>query len=272
VAAAAAYSLLAWPVSVIAGLACQYAWHVLDGADGRLARLTGRSSPSGEVVDGLCDYLSQLAVYSALAFMLSESIGGWAWGLALMSGIARAVQANSYESRRRIYQYWVYGGSWLRQTLEKGDARPKGWLSVLARGYLSISDRVARPRPVLEQAMLARFRLGPEEEQAARSLYRDTQIGAIRAAGPLSANARTIAIALSMLAGSPIYFFVYEIVGLSLAMAWSLRVQAIADERLTRLLVGEDSGSVFKEPPQAPIGLTSEGSGSLPPSPAGRQA
>ena len=234
--AAAAYSLLTWPVSVAVGFACQVLWHVFDGADGELARRTGRSSPSGEVVDGICDYLSQFAVYTTFAVMLSHTLGGWAWALAVASGGGRAVQANSYESRRRIYQYWGYGGRWIRQTVKNDEAAPKGLLGALARAYLSISDRVARSRPELEAAMQAHFAQGPEEEARTRALYREAQIKVIRASMPLSANARTIAIGLSMLAGSPLYFFVYEALGLTLLMLWTLRVQARTDAGLLRLL------------------------------------
>ncbi len=236
IAAAVAYSLPVWPASVAGGFACQFAWHVLDGADGELARRTGKSSPSGEVVDGVCDYLSQAAVYSALALMLSHTMGGWAWALAAASGAARAVQANSYESRRRIYQYWGYGGRWIRQTVSNDDGAPRGALGLFARAYLWISDRVAPSRPELEAAMLAHFGRNPEEEKAARLMYRTAQLKVLRIASPLSANARTIAIALSMLAGSPLYFFVYETVGLTALMLWSLHVQARADAALIREL------------------------------------
>src|SRR6478752_4742420 len=57
-AAAAAYALVIWPVDFLPGIglnlgalvgfACHLAWHVLDGADGDLARRTGKSSPIGE--------------------------------------------------------------------------------------------------------------------------------------------------------------------------------------------------------------------------------
>ena len=234
IAAAVVYSLPVWPASVAGGFVCQIAWHVLDGADGELARRTGKSSPSGEVVDGVCDYLSQAAVYSALALMLSHAIGGWAWALAAVSGAARAVQANSYESRRRIYQYWGYGGRWIRQTVANDAGGPKGVLGLFARAYLYISDHVASSNPELEAAMLARFGQGAEAEQGARLTYRAAQIGALRTAMPLSANARTIAIGLSMLAGSPVYFFVYEAVGLTALMVWSLQVQARTDAALIR--------------------------------------
>src|SRR3954447_1475144 len=110
--AAACYAGLAYPWSVAAGFSAHVAWHVLDGADGDLARRTGRTSPVGELVDGICDYLGQAILYLALAAVLARTMGVWAWPLALVSALARAVQANSYESRRREYQYWGYGGSW----------------------------------------------------------------------------------------------------------------------------------------------------------------
>src|SRR5687768_15995395 len=46
-AAAFAYAGLEWPLSVLIGLAFHLSWHVFDGADGELARLTGRASPFG---------------------------------------------------------------------------------------------------------------------------------------------------------------------------------------------------------------------------------
>src|ERR1700676_2404981 len=63
--AALCYAQLAWPWNALAGLAFQFAWHVLDGADGDLARRTGRASTVGELVDGICDHLSQALIYVA---------------------------------------------------------------------------------------------------------------------------------------------------------------------------------------------------------------
>ena len=44
-----------WSTWAWLGLALHMAWHVIDGADGDLARMTGRTSPRGELIDGLCD-------------------------------------------------------------------------------------------------------------------------------------------------------------------------------------------------------------------------
>lgn len=227
-----------WPWSVLGGFLCHAGWHVLDGADGELARRTGRSSASGEVVDGICDYAGQTFLYCGLALVLSQTIGGWAWALALLSGIARAVQANSYESRRRGYQFWAYGGGWIRQSLASASPEaPTGLLATLGLLYLAISDKVARVNGPLEKALREALTQGGDEALQARAAYRAGQAKALRAARPLSANARTIALGLSMTAGSPLYFFAYEIVGLSLVLAWSLWVQADADAVSARALV-----------------------------------
>ncbi|MFM5884488.1 MAG: CDP-alcohol phosphatidyltransferase family protein, partial [Novosphingobium sp.] len=71
---------------------------MIDGADGDLARLTGRTSPIGEMVDGLCDYLSHIVLYLMLGAWLATSNGpvtGWlAWMLVVGAGLSHAVQAN----------------------------------------------------------------------------------------------------------------------------------------------------------------------------------
>ena len=39
-----------------------------------LARLTGRSSPLGELIDGICDYASHVVLYIILVVVLAPSI------------------------------------------------------------------------------------------------------------------------------------------------------------------------------------------------------
>jgi phosphatidylserine synthase len=231
-AAAVCYAGLAYPLSVAAGFLAHVTWHVLDGADGELARRTGRSSPTGELVDGICDYAGQAILYAGLAVVLAAALGIWAWPLALASGLARAVQANSYESRRREYQYWGYGGSWIRQTLSAGGPSPPGGLAALGRLYLVLSAKVARTNPQLQQALDRGLQSPGEGASQTRALYRAHQRRVIAAAAPLSANARTIALVLSMALGSPLYYFLYETFGLTLVLLWSLHAQRRADAAL----------------------------------------
>lgn len=84
--AAAAYGLIAAPWGMILGLALHMSWHVLDGADGDLARLTGKSSPHGELVDGICDYLGHIVLYVTLGTIAAGQIGSWGWALMWAAG------------------------------------------------------------------------------------------------------------------------------------------------------------------------------------------
>ena len=76
--------------------------------------MSGRASPRGEVVDGMCDYLGHTALYLMLASALDDSIGAIAWVLAVSAGVSRAVQSVFAESSRRTYQWWAYGVPWLQ--------------------------------------------------------------------------------------------------------------------------------------------------------------
>lgn len=62
----AADELPAWSVGLIALIGWQVAY-ALDCADGQLARVTGRTSPSGARIDVLCDVAAQIALVTALS-------------------------------------------------------------------------------------------------------------------------------------------------------------------------------------------------------------
>ena len=230
--AATPYGLVVWPVGALLGFALHLGWHVFDGADGDLARRTGKSSPSGEVVDGICDYLAHFVVYLVLALLLVPSIGGWAWVLALAAGVSRAVEANHYESARRTYQWWVYDMSWIRQTMAEGSPgeRADGFKAALARVYLGVSGLVSAEDEEMDRLHAAA--MASPQARAARALYAACHRPLVKRASWLGALHETQAIFVSMLAGSPIYFFVYELVVLNAVMIWSLHAQRRANQAL----------------------------------------
>ena len=87
VGAAWSYAQPGFPESALLGLALHLTWHVVDGADGDLARLTGRASPIGEMVDGLCDYLSHAVLYLTLGWLLHFTMDWAAWMWMLLAGM-----------------------------------------------------------------------------------------------------------------------------------------------------------------------------------------
>ena len=211
--AAAAYSQLAWPWSVMLGLALHMGWHVLDGADGDLARLTGRSSPHGELVDGICDYLGHIVLYVTMGFIAAGQIGDWGWALMWAAGASRVAQQAHYEGARRQYQLAVYGTPWMASNAGAGGGKRTPavayylWLTgwIVPHGA-ALLDAVRDPlrREPLREAMRARAGewLGP--------------------ISPLSSNYRTLAIGAAMLAGRPQWYFLFEVLVLGGVLVASL--------------------------------------------------
>jgi phosphatidylglycerophosphate synthase len=227
IAAALAYTGLAWPANALTGFAFMLAWHVIDGADGDLARMTGRASATGELVDGVCDYAGNIILYFAFAFMLDDWIGAWAWILAVVAGASHIVQTNHAETQRRLYLWRAYGVPWLRNAKASGDAvfSKDTWFTryfgFWAVGYVWLSNRMTPSSNPIDAA-LAKAEGDPRETERIRQLLR-------RAFGPglalpkaIGANPKTFLMAASMALGSPLYYFLAMIFGVNLILLASI--------------------------------------------------
>ena len=240
-AAAWAYVTMTWPIGALLGLLLHAAWHVIDGADGGLARLKGTTSPTGELVDGVCDYAGHIALYFAFATLLDDSLGGWAWVLTAAAGASHIAQTNHAESQRRAYLWWGHGVPWLVHAQAAGDevfakqswfSRGFGWM---ARDYIRLSRKMVPGSGPIDAA-LAEAAGDPRATRRIRRLARRALAGAIPFQKALGANPKTVLIGLSMIAGSPLWFFLAEIVLLNLLLLWSVRHHKAARRRLAAAL------------------------------------
>jgi phosphatidylserine synthase len=237
VAAALLYTRLDWPASVALGFLAHASWHVLDGADGDLARMTGRSSPVGEMVDGVCDYFGHIFLYVLLAACGDRlGWGGWSWALASFAGAARIFQSNHAEGERRTYLWRGYGIPWLRHAYAAHDASLKrGPVSrafgPLARLYVALASAGAAADERID-ALIAKASRLPGGEARARRVCRDASRLPLRLQTLLGPNMRTVALGVSMAAGSPIWFFLWEMVPLNLLFAASVLAQRRADRAI----------------------------------------
>ena len=223
----------AWPTGALTGMALHLGWHVVDGADGDLARMTGRASPIGEIVDGICDYASHIVMYFLLAAVLQRSIGGFAWPIMVAAGVSHVVQSNHVEVERRFYLAWMYGVPWLHHTQTKANGLT-GMMQVFRPGvalYMrlaaGLTPRAAQIDATVSTAAgdankLARIRTIIGEE-------RRPLLPLLKIMGP---NPRAIVLGLGMLAGSPVWFFVYQALVLNALMALSLVLHDRAAQRI----------------------------------------
>jgi hypothetical protein len=240
VGAALCFTLLPWPNGVAPGFALMLAWHVIDGADGDLARLRGTASPMGEIVDGFCDYFGNTFMYFAFAFLLDNSIGGWAWLLAVTAGASHVVQTNHAETQRRLYLWRVYGVPWVRTAAADGDSafQKKHWLSryfsFWAVGYVWLSRKMT-PDDAVDSA-LAGAAGEPRRLRRIRLEIRRASRRSLLLEKALGANPKTIIIGLSMALGSPLWFFLAQISLLNLILIWSILHHKKVARRLALIL------------------------------------
>lgn len=225
--AAACYFLLPWPQSALFGLSLHMLWHVVDGADGDLARLTGRSSPTGELVDGICDYAGHSLLYVALAAMTDDVVGLWAWPLAALAAASHAAQANHAESQRRTYLWLAYGVPWLKQARSAGaevfTAR-KGLTRIFsapARFYLWAANAMA-PNVAALDAAVAKAATDPHRLELIRRLVRRSSRCSLILQKAIGANPRTLILGACMVFGSPLAFFLVQIFALNLLLGISV--------------------------------------------------
>ncbi len=196
------------PVAVLAGFLLMAAWHVMDGLDGKLARASGKASPLGRLIDGICDYLVFILVLVPIAL----SFQNWppVLALALLSGAFHAVQSAWYEGEREAWKRRARGQFFAP---ERPPARFWG-----ERLYNGFEARLGSGTRAIDAMLAARPGKLPAYLAASAPIIRGLSI--------LSANNRTIAIALACLAGDPHYYWYWEIFGLSLiAISFAARLR-----------------------------------------------
>lgn len=224
-AAAVAYFHYPSRVMTVAGFLLMLGWHVMDGADGQLARMTGQTSEVGKVLDGLCDHLTFTLVYLSLALALTPSMGAPIWLLAVLAGASHLVQASAYEFQRQSYDYWVHDRATARmvppETFRASIREKRGLAAAFARlqgWYMAVQYRFA----VYDEALFRRLgaaTIDPADAARVRDAYRSIHAVGVRRWALLSSNYRTLALFVACLAGQPAYYFVFEIVVLNVALA-----------------------------------------------------
>jgi phosphatidylserine synthase len=206
----------------IAGFILMIAWHVMDGADGQLARLTNSQSQSGKILDGICDYVTFIAVYTGLALTLSLHHGGWVWLLVIVSGMCHAVQSAAYEVQRQEYNFWGRGQKSAELVALSALPRdnpaaspPQRLQNLLYRLYTRGQFLAAGVTAESHKKLATALAPHPEHAASIRRRYRDAFAPAVRRWSVLSSNYRTLGIFICALLHAPLYYFVFEIFGFS---------------------------------------------------------
>jgi CDP-diacylglycerol--serine O-phosphatidyltransferase len=219
------------PRFAVAGFLLMFAWHVMDGADGQLARYTQSYSYFGKMLDGIADNVTFAAVYIALAVSMSRRDGDWVYALVAISGVSHAIQSASYETQRQEYEYLGRGKKPQEPPPRSKDARDGGgpdrlrWLLDFLHRlfFFGLSFPTAGTNRKFRETITDALQADPENALGIRQLYRETLAPQLRSWSVLSANYRTLGIFIAALFKVPEYYFGFEILGFSVMEAVLLR-------------------------------------------------
>ena len=211
-------------VAAIIGFGLMIVWHVMDGADGQLARLTNTQSEFGKVLDGICDYVTFISVYIALGLAMARQDGAWVVLIVVLAGACHAVQSAAYEAQRQNYVFWAWGrGSPVATSGPIAQKRKPGLFAWLLGMYESVQGLVGSDIG-FNQALLAKLGASPAAD-AIRARYRARFAPGLRHWSILSSNYRTLGIFICALLRVPLLYFVFEIFGFSVILILLARRQ-----------------------------------------------
>lgn len=234
----------------------------LDSADGQLARVTGRTSPLGRLVDGFCDSLSFLSIYVAIVASYWVRSPDFGLLVVLMGGLAvftHSLQSSLTEYQRTLYLYCVHGKRDIIDSeprkMEQA-ARGEGTLFARVLHTLHIQyyrqQRVFLPSTARLESYVADLLVRrPEKEKDVAAIYERRQRPTMRGWSLLAPNSHKIAIILSAFlplwgdsfwAGLGMgWYLVYDL-GLNAVMVWLIRRQGPVNEGTLEELRSLDRG------------------------------
>jgi len=228
---------------VVAGFVLMLAWHVLDGVDGQLARLTNSQSEFGKIIDGFADNVTFAAVYIGLGLALSQSLGAWVWLLVALASVAHSLQAAAYELQRQEYEFW----GWDKKSAEfksidtlRAENHPR---SPIQRLFYAVGQRYVRTQQMAAQVdnqyrdkIASTLAAHPDRAQVIRRRYRETFASLVRTWSICSSNYRTFLIFLSAASGLPQLYFFIEILVLTPLTLLMIKQQKIKSREFSRFL------------------------------------
>lgn len=204
---------------------------ILDSSDGQLARLSGRSTAFGLVLDGLCDNIVFSAVYIGCTIPLMEKYGWWIWALAVPAGFCHSLQSSVLDFYNREYLYYTGGpsrdGYWNPLVAEARASRH--WFDRLRLTWLKQQELLSTRSPA--QRLALRAERGRNAGLAA--VYRKHNLGLLHLWRPLGANMHTLGIIVFAALGRfELYLLLVDLLALNLLLCAASWAQSWADQKM----------------------------------------
>ena len=229
----------------IVGMALHVFANALDNADGQLARLTGRQSREGRILDSVADHLVFVSIYVHLALRyLIEGASPAICFLAVAAGISHAWQGAAADYYRASYLYFVKGKSFmdldssvaLRSDYQKLSWRDRPWHKFLLALYLNFTRQQEMLSPHLRRLReMSNRSFAHEIPEWFRSRYQRSARPMFKLWGLLMTNTRMLLLFILLFIGQPIWYFWIEVTVFNVLLAYLIYRQENMSQSLLEL-------------------------------------
>lgn len=222
-----------------------------DSADGQLARMTKQYSPLGRILDGVSGDIWFFTIY--LCICLRENVTSpffmahpWLiWLIAATAGLCHAKQAAMADYYRQFHLYFLKGedGSELDST---DDLRAKYrqmpwkgnfWRKLVLYFYANYTANQEVMSPAMQTLRLELRKRFPDGRypDSFRHTFRRLSLPLMKYTNILSFNWRCIALFISLFAGMPWLYFIFELTVLNALLVYMI----VRHEKICRTLTSE---------------------------------
>ncbi|MCM1309394.1 MAG: CDP-alcohol phosphatidyltransferase family protein [Bacteroides sp.] len=203
-----------------------------DSADGQLARITGKYSQIGRILDGVAGNLWFITIYVCICLRTSLTVGWfeahpWViWTVALISGGCHAFQAAMADFYRQMHLRAVNGTDEFEgSTVIKDKAlNSRG----IKRLFLLAYWHYTRWQEALTPNALRMCAMGPLSNE-----FRQGSLPLMKWANVLTFNWRSITLAVCLLCGAPWVYFICELTLGNAILAYMI----LSHERLCQKMI-----------------------------------
>lgn len=202
-----------------------------DSADGQLARMTQNYSRLGRVLDGFAGDLWFASIYIALCLRLFPTWSYWIWTLAVLAGICHSKQAAMADYYRNIHLFFLKGkakseldnSSELNAQYASKSWSKKPFDKLVAFFYRKYTRSQEQFSPTFLQLFaLLNERFGNVAPEKFRADFRKKSLPLMRFTNILSFNTRAIVLFVSVLAGVPYLYFLFEITVMNILLFYMI--------------------------------------------------
>lgn len=214
----------------LTGIALLVAANILDCVDGQLARLTGKKSDIGRILDGIAGDIWFTLIYVSFALQLKQLYGtGWFFLPAVLSGLSHLVQANVTDYYKTVHLYFVSkekGREFhnTKQVKARQKTQKRGlyrFFYMLYEAYTGLQEWLT---PSLQRLMQRLHQIyGDDIPEAIRQDFRRGSCRLMkRYIDLLTFNGRMVVLFAVVLSGQEWIYFIYEGIVLNLVLLLSI--------------------------------------------------